>query len=341
MKTIRHLLLLGLAALLPAAFSPTTLLAAKPDKPVKIGAAVYGLKGEFMKVWTLWLQQHPAVKSGEVKLTIFDGRYDLNVQNDQFDTMIVQQFDAILFVPIDLQGGAGAVAKAHAAGIPVIGSNGRVESPLLTSYVGSDDIIGGEMEAVSVFERMGGKGNIVVLEGPIGQSGQVERRKGIEKALAKYPDIKVLDWKTANWSRAEAISLMENWLTAYPGKIHGVVGENDEMALGAIQAIKIAGLDIADFPTAGIDGVADAITAAERGEMVSILQDAKTQAQGALDVALRAVKGPSYKPQSDIWAFYGDKMPWNNGTDKYYNVPWTVISKENAAELRRRTTISK
>lgn len=335
MKTLQRLFL----ATLLAAFLPVGLYAAKTDKPVKVGAAVYGLKGEFVKVWTQWLQQHPAVKSGEVKLTIFDGRYDLNVQNDQFDTMIVQKYDAIIFIPIDLKGAAGAVARAHAAGIPVIGSNGRVESPLLTSYIGSDDIVAGEMEAVSVFERMGGKGNVVVLEGPIGQSGQVERRKGIEKALAKYPDIKVLEWKTANWSRAEGIALMENWLTAYPGKINGIIGENDEMALGALLAVKMAGLKVADFPTAGIDGVADAITAVENNEMVSILQDAKTQAHGALDVALRAVKGPGYKPQSDIWAYYGDKMPWNDGTDRYYNVPWTVVTKENAAEIRARTTI--
>ena len=78
-------------------------------------------------------------------------------------------------------------------------------------------------------------------------------------------DVKVLVMKTANWSRAEALSLMENWLTAHPGKINGVIGQNDEMALGAIEAIKAKGLAPKSIPVAGIDGVTDAIKAVKTG----------------------------------------------------------------------------
>jgi ABC-type sugar transport system substrate-binding protein len=100
------------------------------------------------------------------------------------------------------------------------------------------------------------------------------------------PLSKVLEKKTANWSRAEGLALMENWLTAHPNEIKGVIGENDEMALGAIQAIKGRGLNVKDFVVVGIDGVPDAINAVKAGEMFSILQDAEGQAAGALDVAL-------------------------------------------------------
>ena len=86
------------------------------------------------------------------------------------------------------------------------------------------------------------------------------------EALKNYPNIKVLEMKTANWSRTEALSLMENWLNAYPGQIKGIIGQNDEMALGAIQAVKQAGLRIKDFPAAGIDGVTDAMFAVKAGE---------------------------------------------------------------------------
>ena len=85
---------------------------------------------------------------------------------------------------------------------------------------------------------MGGKGNVVIIEGPIGQSAQIQRKEGIDKILAANPDVKVLETKTANWSRAEAQSLTETWLTAHPDKINGVIGENDEEMLGALQAVK-------------------------------------------------------------------------------------------------------
>jgi len=305
------------------------------DKPVRIAAPVYGLRSEFMKVWTDWLMEHPAVKSGEAKVTIFDGRYDPNVQNDQFDTIIVQQFDAIVFVPLDIEAGGRTLEKAIAAGIPVVGANARANSKMLTSYIGSNDDVGGSIEAQYVVDKLGGKGNVVILEGPIGQSGQVERLKGINKVLEKNPEIKVLDKKTANWSRAEALALMENWLTAHPGKIQGVIAENDEMAIGAIQAIKAAGLNVKDFAIVGVDGVKDAIKAAKDGEMVSILQDGKAQAQGALDIALRAVKGEGYQPQSEIWKHYGEKLPWADGTAKNYDVPWTIIDEKSADDVMK------
>lgn len=303
--------------------------AAKPAKTYKIGAAVYGLRAEYMRLWTTALERHPDVVSGLVKITVFDGQYDASVQQSQFETMVTQGYDAILFVPIDIEAGAAAVAVANAAKIPVIGSNTRVNSDLLTSYIGSNDVLGGYMEAKSVIEGIGGKGNVVIIEGPIGQSAQIERREGNLKALAEYPNVKVLEMKTANWLRAEALSLMEDWLNAYPGKIDGVIGQNDEMALGAIQAIKQAGLNLGDFPIAGIDGVTDAIQAVKRGEMVSILQDATGQAQGALDLALRVLIGESYKPKAEFWK----SVEWGQTIQATYNVPWVPVTTENADKL--------
>ncbi len=244
------------------------------DKKLKIGAAPYGLNAEFMQVWSEALKKHPAVKNGEVDLTIFDGRYDALVQQEQFNTMITQKFDAIIFVPIDIEAGATAVQAASDAGIPVVGSNTRVNSDLLAAYVGSDDTVSGYMEAKDVLDKIGCKGNVVILEGPIGQSAQISRLEGNKKALAECPDVNVLEDQTANWSRAEAQTLMENWLTAHPGQIKGVIGQNDEMALGAIEAIKAANLKVSDFAIAGIDGITDALHAVKEGTMTSILQDA-------------------------------------------------------------------
>jgi putative xylitol transport system substrate-binding protein len=316
------------AALIAAASCAPPAIA--QQKTYHVGAAVYGLKGEFMQLWANALKEHPLVKNGTVKITLYDGKYDALTQNNQFDTMITQKVDGILFVPIDIQAGAEPVAKAVAAKIPVVGSNTRVVSDKLASYVGSNDVIAGEMEAESVIAAMGGKGNVVILEGPIGQSAQIERRKGNQNVLAKYKDVKVLEMKTANWSRAEALSLTENWLTAHAGKINGIIGQNDEMALGAIEAVKAKGIDPKTIPTAGIDGVKDAMRAVKAGNMVSVLQDANAQAQGALDVLLRRIIGAGYKPQSPIWAHYkAAGLEWGDGTAKAYSIPWTPITLKN------------
>ena len=303
---------------------------AQAGKTYKIGAAVYGLKAEFMQLWTNSIRAHPAVRGGQAAITVFDGQYDALTQSNQFDTMITQRFDAIIFVPIDAAAGADAVSKARAANIPVIGSNTRVVGDGLTAFIGSDDVKAGAMEAEAVIKAMGGKGNVVVIEGPIGQSAQIDRGRGNQQVLDANPDVKVLQRRTANWSRAEAQSLMENWLTAYRGQIQGVIGQNDEMALGALQAIKAAGLDPKRMPLAGIDGVSDAVLAVKAGEMASILQDSNAQAQGALDIAMRRLVGEGYKPASEAWKEYEAQMPWNGGTARDYNVPWTPVTAGNA-----------
>jgi putative xylitol transport system substrate-binding protein len=320
--------LVGAAALL------CTTAVAHAD-PVKVGVSLYGLKAEFMQLWAAAVKNSPAVKNGTAVVTVFDGRYDALTQQNQFDTMISQHYDAIIFAPIDADAGATAVENAAKAHIPVVGTNTKANTNLLASYVGSDDTRSGYLEAKAVLDKIGCKGNVVIIEGPIGISAQIQRRQGNLKALAECPKVKVLAMKTANWSRAEAQSLMDDWLTRYPGHIQGVIGQNDEMALGAIEAIKSANLKVSDFAIGGIDGITDALTAVKNGEMTSILQDANAQAQGSLDVAIRQVKGASYQPESDIWKQYPN-MPWDGGTDKNYNVPWTPVTPANVDALLSR-----
>ncbi|MDR3494510.1 MAG: substrate-binding domain-containing protein [Ancalomicrobiaceae bacterium] len=309
----------------------TALTSVAEAKQLKIGVTLYGLKAEFMQLWAAAVKTSPAVKNGMVEVTVFDGRYDPLVQQEQFATMISQKFDAIIFAPIDADAGATAVQMAHDAGIPVVGTNTRANSKLLASYVGSDDVLSGYLEAKAVLTKIGCKGNVVIIDGPIGISAQIQRSEGNKKALAECPNVKILEEKTANWSRAEAQALMENWLTRYPKQIDGVIGQNDEMALGAIEAIKSQGLKVSDFVIAGIDGITDALLAVKAGEMTSILQDARAQAMGSLDVAAK-LADPSYKPQADIWAQYPE-MPFSDGKLQNYSVPWTPVTADNVDRL--------
>lgn len=327
---LRKLLLTLLAA--SVAFS-----GAAEAKTYRVGAAVYGLKGQFMQFWVREIKRHPAVVDGTVQLTVFDGNYDALTQNNQIETMVTQQYDGVLFVPIDTKAGVGAVTHALSSEVPVIASNTMLSTDKVP-YIGNDDVEGGRLQAEALAKQLGGKGSIVIIQGPIGQSAQIDREKGELEVLAKYPGIKVIEKKTANWSRAESMNLMEDWLNAHPNGINGVIAQNDDMALGALQAIKSHGLTSKQIPITSIDGMPDAIQAAKKGEITTFLQDATGQSQGALDLALRKLIGPSYKPRSVIWQRYAAQLKWDDGTAKRYILPWVPVTPENADALYKQVT---
>ena len=95
---------------------------------------------------------------------------------------------------------------------------------------------------------------------------RLDRSKGIEQVLAKYPDIKVLAKDTANWKRDEAVNKTKNWISGFGPQINGVVAQNDDMGLGALQALKEAGRT--DVPIVGIDGIEDGLNAVKSGEFI-------------------------------------------------------------------------
>ena len=121
-----------------------------------------------------------------------------------------------------------------------------------------------------------------------------------------------------------AVSILVN-------KSGGAASRDPKIKSNVAAAFKAAGMDVSDFAIAGIDGVTDALNAVKAGQMDSILQDGEAQALGAIDVAIKAVK-PDYEPMSKIWQQYPD-MPWNNGADKEYNVPWTPVTADNVDAL--------
>lgn len=282
---------------------------ADSGKTLKIGATFYSLQNEF----TMRMDNAGKAWAAEnnVDYTSYDGNYDAATQLSQVETMIADGCDAIILNPQDADACAACVDAAAEAGIPVIGVNTMVNSDKLTSYVGSQDVSAGEDIMKFMIKHMGTEAfNIVIIEGPMGQSAQLQRYEGISNVLKDYPDIKVLDYNTANWSRSEAMTLMETWITTHGDKIQAVVAENDEMALGARQAIEAAGLDI---PCIGVDGITDAVTAVQNGGMIaSDFQNAEGQMTGALDTAVKAVNGET--------------------VEKQYWIPFEMITPENAAD---------
>jgi len=297
---------------------------------IRIAALSFGESGEYMKAWSTEIQNHPAVKEGTAEVTVFDGKYDPLVQSNQIDTAITQKFDAIIMAPFDLQASAPPIEKAVAAKIPVIVSALKTASPNYTASIIVDDKEGGRIIAEEMAKRLQNGGNVVLMEGPIGQSAQIERRAGVDAGLKAHPNIKLLADKSGNWSRAEGQALMENWLLAHKGQINGVLAENDEMALGAIVAMKGAGIDLKTVPVIAIDGIPDAKRAVASGDMaVTLYKYARAEGQGAVDLALRHVIGASYKPTADIW---GSLMEWKDGMAKDHVVPWLVLDNSNVGK---------
>jgi len=276
---------------------------------LRIGATFYSLQNEFTmrmdNAAQKWAAENGVIYTG------LDGNYDAATQLSQVETMIAEGVDAIILNPHDAIASAAAVELAHAAGIPVIGVNTMVESDLLTSYVGSLDVTAGEGIMQFMIDHMGRNDfNIVVIEGPMGQSAQLQRMEGIENVLAENPNITELARNTANWSRSEAMMLMETWLTNFGEDIDAVIAQNDEMALGAREAIDAAGKDI---PCIGIDGITDAVTAVIEGRMIaSDFQNAEGQMTGALEAAVRAIRGEP--------------------VEKFYWIPFEMITPANAQE---------
>ncbi|MGJ8628951.1 MAG: substrate-binding domain-containing protein [Sulfitobacter sp.] len=291
----------------------------------KITLMPFGLP-EYMSSWVDEMEKHPLVVDGTVELTVLDGRFDASVQSDQMDTAITRQTDAIIFAPIDADAAAAPVARATEAGIPVVGSVTAANTDQLFAYIGTNDVEGGRLITEELATKLNGKGNVVLLEGPIGNSPQLRRRAGIDEVLAENEDLKLLASKTANWSRAEGLAVMENWLSLYGDGINGVIAQNDEMGLGAIQAIEAAGFTTEQIPVVAIDGIQDGLRAVGSHGFFTLYKSAHHESNGALDLAMRAIIGEDYTPKSDIWE---DNMTWDGGTGKQYDVPWIPVTSDN------------
>lgn len=215
---------------------------------------------------------------------------DVSTQANQVDQYVNAGVDAIIIVPVQADSLEPQVAAAKAASIPVIAVNTSLVGVEVDASVQPDDVAAGEQEATQMVEALGGEGDVVVLEGPLGSSPQLDRGEGIENVLADEPGMEVLAQDTANWKRDEAVNKMKNWISAFGDDIDGVISQNDDMALGAVQALREAGM--ADVKVVGIDGIEDGLNAVQAGEMIGTsLQHGTVELATGLAVAAKIVRG--------------------------------------------------
>jgi ribose transport system substrate-binding protein len=141
-------------------------------------------------------------------------------------------------------------------------------NPNYVAHLSYDGIAYGEESATALFKAMGGKGGIVALGGIFSNVPAIERKAGLEAALRKFPDIQLLDFQVADWNSQKAFPIMQAWMTRFNSKIKGVWAANDDMALGAIEALRAEGL-AGQIPVTGMDGTPPGLAAIKAGEMVS------------------------------------------------------------------------
>lgn len=214
---------------------------------------------------------------------------DVTTQASQVDQFIQAGVDAIMVVPVQADTLAPQVSAAVAAGIPILDVNATLNNDEVTASVQPDDVAAGEQEAQMMVDELGGAGNVVILQGPLGGSGEINRGAGIDKVLAENPDIKVLAKDTANWSRDEAVNKVKNWISAFGDEITGVISQNDDMGLGALQALREAGMT--DVPVVGIDGIEDGLNAVKDGTFIGTsLQNGTVQLATGVAVAAKLAR---------------------------------------------------
>ncbi len=266
---------------------------------IKIGLTVANMSNESNAIYADAAVAY-AAKFDNLELIVVDGAGSSEKQVAQCENFVAQGVDCVILSPFDFDGCVPAAQVCVDAGVPVFTSKGIIASQdIVATYVGSNDLNAGIMEMEYVAEQLGGKGNIVIIEGPTGVTGAVLRNEGIHQTLEKYPDIKVLYTQPADWYRDQAMSLMENWLQL-DTQIDAVVAHNDEMALGAYDALVAAGKD-KETLVIGIDGIEAAFKSVKEGGLkASILQDSKSIAEVSIDVALKLAAGETVESKYDI-----------------------------------------
>jgi len=184
-------------------------------------------------------------------------------QMSQVEDAIVRKPDAILFTPVDYKALVPGINKMTAAKIPVIGMTDRPAGGDIVSFVGVDDYRLGLETSQNLFKAMGGKGNVIVLEGVKGTLTSTDRVRGFTDALKQFPNVKLLASQPANYQRLQALQVMENLMQTHP-QIDGVFAANDAMATGVVEAM--AGANRKAL-VVGINGSKEAVDLIKEGKM--------------------------------------------------------------------------
>lgn len=262
------------------------------DGKLKVGVSLSTLNNPFFVSIREGVEE--AAKDKDVETVITDAQNDSSSQNNQVEDLITQKVDLIIINPVDSTAISSSVKKANEANIPVICLDRSSDEGEIVSFISSNNIEGGKLAGEFILEKAGKDAKVIQLEGIPGASSTRERGEGFKKATDGKIDL--VASQTANFDRAEGMTVMENLLQAQPD-VKAVFCQNDEMALGASEAIKASGKDIV---LVGFDGNEDAINAVKEGTMTAtVAQKPKEMGKIALETAVKYLKGEKVEEKVD------------------------------------------
>ncbi len=265
-----------------------------------VGVAMAAFDDNFLTVLRNGMTDYAGTLEG-VELQVEDAEDDVGKQLNQIENFIASGVDAIIVNAVDTSATQAMTDKAAAAGIPLVYVNRQPINidtlPDNQAFVASNEVDSGTLQTTEVCRLLKDAGlaqaNILVMQGELSNQAAVVRTQDIHDVIAT-PDcsfMTIVEEQTANWDRQEGADLMTNWLTSGV-KFDAVIANNDEMAVGAIQALKAGGISMDDVVVAGIDATQDALAAMQAGDLdVTVFQDAAGQGSGSLDAALALANG--------------------------------------------------
>jgi ribose transport system substrate-binding protein len=258
---------------------PSIYCSDKCKSELKLTASPADVKGKVALSWNSATHPYGAATLEKAKrfqqkffpnmqLQTLDGRDDATNQTSQIEDAMARGIDVLIISPLTTEALAPVVKRAKAKGVKVIAADRTVEAPV-DLYIGADSVESGRVAGRYFVDKLPNGGNVVELQGTLGASATIDRHKGYTEIIKDHPNIKVIASHTANYARAEALKVMQDFLQRFPkGKIDAVYTHNDEMALGAYQAIKEAGREKEMFVT-GFDGADVAFQSVKGGQMAS------------------------------------------------------------------------
>ena len=266
----------------------------------EIGVSMALFDDNFLTVLRNGIQSY-ADEKGQV-VQIQDAKNDVAAQLDQINNFIASGVSAIIVNPVDTSATQAMSDAAAAANIPLVYVNRQpinVDTmPDNQAFVASNEVDSGTLETIEVCAQLKAMGkdpaNIYIMMGELSNQAAVQRTADIHDVMAAGKcavTMNIIDEQTANWSRDQAQSMMTNWLSTGTA-FDAVIANNDEMAIGAIQAMKAGGIDMATVVVGGVDATQDALAAMQAGDQdVTVFQDAAGQGSGALDAAIALAAG--------------------------------------------------
>lgn len=280
-----------LALVLVLALS-VSLVACTTNSPTPTGGDTYKI-GFVISTQTnpffVTLKEGAEAKAKElgVELIVLDSQDDPAKEMSNIEDLITKKVNLILVNPTDSDAVVNGVIAANDAKIPVITVDRASNGGEVLSYIASDNIAGGKMAGEFIIEKLGGKGNVVELEGIAGTNAARERGQGFNEAL-NGTELKVVAKQTADFDRVKGLEVMENILQSQTD-IQAVFAHNDEMALGALEAIKASGRDIL---VVGFDATDDAVKAVNDGDMAAtVAQQPDLIGEMGIEAAVKVLKG--------------------------------------------------